>query len=83
MGMFSDYMRREGGIEGMAEAWAEGWAQGKLEAKAEALLDLSERRFGSLPEELRRRVFAADAATLDRWVDGLLDARDLEATFGP
>jgi Putative transposase, YhgA-like len=70
MGAFAEYMR------------AEAKAEGKAEGTARALLKVAERRFGPLSPGLRRKIEAADAATLDRWVDSILDAPDLETAFG-
>jgi predicted transposase YdaD len=58
-----------------------GKAEGKAEGEANILVRLIERRFGHVPPHLRQRVFAADVATIERWVDRVLDARDLQSVF--
>lgn len=71
MSTFADYMR------------AEAKAEGKAEEKVQILLRQAERKFGALSPELRWRIEAADMATLDRWLDGIIDATDLESAFKP
>ncbi len=56
--------------------------RGRAEGKAETFLRQARIRFGSLPEVRREEVLAADPATLDRWLDALLTAEDLEIVFG-
>jgi hypothetical protein len=55
--------------------------RGKAEGEANILVRLIERRFGDVPPHLRQRIFAADVATIERWVDRVLDARDLQSVF--
>jgi len=40
-----------------------------------------ERRFGPLPELVRKRIEKADANTRESWAERLIDAPDLEALF--
>jgi flagellar biosynthesis/type III secretory pathway protein FliH len=47
-----DYWHNEGRAEGLAE----GRTEGQLQARRQWLLALLENRFGSLPEELIRRI---------------------------
>jgi hypothetical protein len=58
-----------------------GKAEGRAEGEANILVRLIERRFGDVPPHLRQRIFAADVATLEKWADRVLDARDLQAMF--
>jgi hypothetical protein len=58
-----------------------GTAEGRAEGEANILVRLIERRFGDVPPHLRQRIFAADVATLEEWVDRVLDARDLQSVF--
>jgi predicted transposase/invertase (TIGR01784 family) len=58
-----------------------GRAEGKAEGKADTLMRLLVRRFGPLPEAARRRIEAADIATLDRWLDRVIDAPDLDGVL--
>ena len=60
-----------------------GQEKGKAEGKAEALIRLSEKRFGPLPEPRRQQIMAADAATIDAWFDRAIDAPDLKSVFDP
>lgn len=68
----------QGRAKGRLEGKAEGRAEGRAEAKAETLLRQLRRRFGPLPEAARDRILAADLATLDLWLDRVLDAASLE-----
>ena len=66
--------------------WGEelGRAEGRAEGEAKILIRLLERRFGVLPNAILARVAAADVDSLDRWVDRVMDACDLDSVFaGP
>jgi hypothetical protein len=68
----------------LGETWKQEWlAEGEIKGKIETLILLAERRFGPLSKELRQRVEVADVATVDKWLDRLLDAKSEEALFGP
>ena len=54
---------------------------GKAEGEAKILARLLERRFGTLPDPLRQRIFAADAASIEAWVERAFDAPDLQSIF--
>lgn len=75
--------RNEGRNEGRVEGRVEGRAEGRIEGEAEVVRRQLERRFGPLPEGARTRLAAADADTLLRWADRLLDARSLDEVFAP
>ena len=64
------------------EGKATGMAQGEAKGEAKALIRLVERRFGPLPADLRARVLAADAATIETWLDHLMEAPNLGVLFG-
>jgi predicted transposase/invertase (TIGR01784 family) len=64
----------EGRQQGLQQGLQEGLQQGLQQGEAALLLRLLERRFGTLDEEHRSRVRAADAETLLRWGDRLLTA---------
>jgi predicted transposase YdaD len=55
--------------------------KGKAEGEAKILTRLLERRFGTLPDPLRQRIFAADAGSIETWVERALDAPDLQSIF--
>ena len=54
---------------------------GKAEGEAKILARLLERRFGTLPDSLRQRIFAADAGSIEAWVERAFDAPDLRSIF--
>ena len=58
-----------------------GKAEGKAKGKAETLLRVLERRFGSVPADLRNRAQQATLEQLDRWVDRALDVARVEDVF--
>jgi hypothetical protein len=58
-----------------------GKAEGKAEGEAKILARLLERRFGTLPDPLRQRIFAADAASIETWVERAFDAPDMQSIF--
>lgn len=58
---------------GEARGEARGEAKGKAEGKADAIGRLLARRFGPLPASVERQLAEADAVTLDRWIDAVLD----------
>lgn len=74
MGDFFDDMQEEFRRRGRAE--------GKAEGKAETLTRLLARRFGPLGDGVKARIAAADGKTLDRWLDRVLDAPDLDGVLG-
>lgn len=73
----------EGQAQGLAEGQALGQAQGRVAGKAESLIRLAERRFGPLAPEQRSRIRAAEEDRLDAWLDGVIEAPDPKALFGP
>ena len=62
----------------MQRGEAKGRFEGKAEGKAEVLLKLLQLRFTTVPPEAAQRVRAADAATIDRWVERVLTATSIE-----
>jgi predicted transposase YdaD len=60
---------------------AEGEATGAVRGTAKALALLLERRFGALPDAVRKRLFAADIASIETWLGRVLDAPDLQSVF--
>ena len=63
------------------EGQARGEALGEARGRVIVVSNLLRKRFGPLPKSLVRRIQAADIATLDRWVDRLLDSKTLEEVF--
>jgi predicted transposase/invertase (TIGR01784 family) len=59
----------------------EGIAVGKAEGEARVLVRLLEKRIGVVPEALRARIFAADLASIDVWVDRAIEATEFESIF--
>jgi len=59
----------------------EGEAKGEARGEAKVLTRLLEKRFGTLPVRFRERIFAADLATIDAWVERAFDAPDLLSIF--
>jgi Domain of unknown function (DUF4351) len=55
--------------------------KGKAEGEAKILTRLLERRFGTLPDPLRHRILAADAGSIETWVERAFDAPDLQSIF--
>jgi predicted transposase YdaD len=60
---------------------AEGLTQGCTEGGAKVLVRLIEKRFGVVSPQLRQRIFSADVATLEAWVERVFDAPDLQSVF--
>ena len=60
-----------------------GRAEGRAIGKAEALLRLARSKFGDVPLARVSEIQAADEASLDGWIDALVDADTLEEVFGP
>jgi len=56
----------------------EGKREGEQEGEARILIRLLQRKFGDVPEAIRRRIESADADTLLDWADRILTARSLE-----
>lgn len=67
--------------EGREEGRHEGLRKGLLEGERAILRRQLTRRFGALPAEVDMRLRAADAASLERWSERILDAGSLEAVF--
>ncbi len=70
-----------GEAKGEAKGKAEGRAEGRAEGEAKTLLRVLERRFGSVPADLRHRAHQATVEQLDRWVDRALDVARVEDVF--
>jgi predicted transposase/invertase (TIGR01784 family) len=73
--------RAEGIEEGLAKGLAKGRTEGRAEGRAETLLALLFHKFGGTPADVQRRIREADAETLDRWLQHVLNARSLNDVF--
>jgi hypothetical protein len=67
--------------KGKAEGRAEGRAEGEASGEAKILTRLLERRFGAVPAALHQRIFAADVASIETWVERAFEAPDLQSVF--
>lgn len=81
MNEFMEFLKKRYGDEAKAAGRAEGQVEGQTRAKAETLVRQLTRRFGPLPEDARGRIESADPATLDRWLDRVIDAPDLASVL--
>ena len=85
VGTIAESLLRQGEERGLAEGEARGLARGEergmAKGKAETLARLLERRFGTLPGNIRNRVATAEPAQVDTWLDALFDAPELGAVF--
>ena len=69
-------------VDGWMQGWhLDGFREGKVEGQQEGgrllLSRLLERRFGPLPEDVRHRLLAADAVSIEEWAIRALDAASL------
>jgi hypothetical protein len=55
---------------------------GVAKGQASALSRLLEKRFGAVPGGIRERISSADVASLEGWLERVLDAPDLQSVFG-
>jgi putative YhgA-like transposase/uncharacterized protein DUF4351 len=55
---------------------------GMAKGQASALARLLEKRFGAVPSGIRERISSADRASLENWLERVLDAPDLQSVFG-
>jgi predicted transposase YdaD len=61
---------------------AEGRVEGRVEGAARLLVRQLSRRFGVVPDEMRKRIDAASLEQLEAWSDRVLDAATLDDMFG-
>ncbi len=59
----------------------EGRAEGRSEGKIETLLRQAKLKFGTVPRSMASRLRGATNEDLDRWLDALITADDLDAVF--
>jgi hypothetical protein len=60
---------------------ARGEARGELRGAANVVLRQLARRFGAVSDDVERRVRSADADTVQRWGDRVIDAQTLDDVF--
>ena len=77
VGTIAETLLEQGEVRGLAKGEALGLAKGK----AETFLRQARIRFGDVPATRAGEVRAADAATLDRWLEALVVADTLEEVF--
>jgi predicted transposase YdaD len=82
MGHFTQEYFAEGEAKGLAIGEARGAAKGVAIGEARALIRLLEKRFGTLPSEVRGQISTADVTSLEAWFDRALDSNDLQSIFG-
>jgi predicted transposase/invertase (TIGR01784 family) len=73
--------RREGWAEGMEQGMEKGMEKGVQQGAVLILERLLVKRFGALPEEIRRQLAQARPEQLETWTERLLDAATLNAVF--
>ena len=87
METIAETLLEQGEVRGLAKGEALGLAKGEelglAKGKAETFLRQARIRFGNVPAARADEVRAADAATLDRWLEALVVADTLEEVFGP
>ena len=66
-----------------AEGKVEGKVEGETEGKVSTLKRQLAHRFGAVPAWAEQRIDAAAVAQLDRWLDGIFDAANVEDLIGP
>ena len=85
-----DLLEMKTNLEGLTKIWkkewraeglAEGEAKGLVKGKAEALVCLLAERFGAVRPSVRKRIYAANLATLERWLKRAIAAPDLPSVF--
>lgn len=60
---------------------AEGEAKGEVKGEAKSLTRFLEKRYGPLPAVLRERIFSADAAVIEVWLEQAFDGHDPQYIF--
>lgn len=73
---------REGKLDGLREGRLDGFREGKLDGLREALLRFITRTAITLTDDERARIQRCDdAATLDRWIENVLNAKTASDIF--
>ncbi len=74
---WSQELRAEGIVEGIAK----GEAKGKAEGKMEVFIRLYEKKFASLPQDIRARLMSSDANAIESLIESLMFAANPEDVF--
>ena len=69
---------QQGVQQGLQQGVQQGVRQGLIQGESTALLRVMHHRFGDIPDTARRRIEAADAETLLRWLDRALVAASVD-----
>jgi predicted transposase/invertase (TIGR01784 family) len=67
--------------DGVAKGLQQGVQQGIHQGEANVLARQLEKRFGTIPSGIRERIFSAEPASLESWLERVLDAPDLQSVF--
>jgi hypothetical protein len=67
--------------EGRAQGLAQGRVEGEVAGESKALIRFLEKRFGPVPSHFRELIFAADAASIEGWIDRAVEVRDMRSVF--
>lgn len=70
--------RVEGHEEGREEGRVEGREEGRVDAQRQMLIDLLQKRFGTVPEGAAAQIRSARPDELQRWVERFYDASSLD-----
>ncbi|AGX86639.1 Rpn family recombination-promoting nuclease/putative transposase [Candidatus Symbiobacter mobilis] len=71
----------KGMLLGIEQGIEQGMERGKREGEASILHKLLTKRFGPVPETLMAHIDAASLEQIEAWIDGVLDAPNLESLF--
>jgi hypothetical protein len=74
---------REGQRKGMALGQRKGMALGQRKGSCNTLVTQMSKRFGRIPQDVRKKLEAATDAQINRWAVRLLDAPTLGDVFKP
>ncbi len=81
MGSFYEEALTQGREEGRAEGISEGISEGMIKGKAEALLKLAHFKYGAIPQEIATTVRQASQDNVDRWLEALVHAKEIDDIF--
>jgi predicted transposase YdaD len=78
---WADYHVEQGRQQGRQQGREEGREEGMTQAMRHMLRRQLQHRFASVPDSLMAMIDQASAAHLERWLDRVLDAPDVEVVF--